>query len=297
MKTRSDSVPAWPFALICTGVILLTVARPLYEPKRARPVFNARGHEITVSPDPDWSHRPEFSQPLWEPGVPGEQRAKHSEWGNPTEGLQLLLRVYEGSGRIATWLRNASTNEVLLYDWDLLSSRSIFVELRQGTEWVRVTNATHNNLSADGSGPPDIALRKLDPAECLASYPMLVVYYGIPLVDPASRMGRPIPAVAPVATALHTTEWPDDLSVSNRVTIRLVQRVAVPDGATPWYNAPDPVASFESLARLRHIIFHDPKPGYRTKGWHWIWVASAPVDIDPRRVVAMTSRSRCTRTS
>ena len=292
MKVRSDTVPAWPVAMMCTGVILLAVVRPLFDPKRPRPVFNSRGLEVSVSPEVKWSHTPQDNKAVWLYGAQELMRPQYSEWGIPTEGIQLLVRVDERVGGIATWLRNASTNRVFLHDWELLSSRSIAVELRHGAEWVRLPRATRDDSGADGDGPTGHALLKLDPGECVASYPMLWIYHGLPNVDPAQRMGRPFPATEPIATALLAVVWPRHLSSSNQVSVRLVQTIAVPDEVTPWFNRPDPVASFESLARLRHIISNEPKPGYRTKGWHWVGVTSAPVDIDPRRVMAATKARR-----
>lgn len=147
MKTRSDTVPAWPFALACLCVFAFVgAARTGLPAPRGVTFQTVRSHL--------W-HLPVRLMGAWLPVT----------WGAAEEGLQLGLSLHSGSGDVRGWLRNTNSSPWPYYHFDMGYRSYLNVEVRRGDEWVILPPATGwKRGCVPGIGPQPKDLRLLLPS-------------------------------------------------------------------------------------------------------------------------------------
>lgn len=143
MKARSDTVPAWPFALACLCAFALVGAVRTDLPAPRGVTFQtARSHL--------W-HLPARLMGAWLPVT----------WGSAEEGLQLGLSLHSGSGDVRGWLRNTNRSPWPYFHFDMGRQTYLNVEVRRGDEWVTLPRATGwmpGCVSGIGPQPKDLRL-------------------------------------------------------------------------------------------------------------------------------------------
>jgi hypothetical protein len=197
MKPRSDSVPAWPFALACLCVFAIaTAARASGSGGLPAPrgVYfqTAKSHLLSLP-----------ARRLL--GVWSDVR-----WGTAEADLQLGLRLHSGSGDVQGWLRNTNSIAVPYYQYAMASIAHHGVEVQRGSEWVPLPWATGWTECLPGVGPRPKDLQ---------------------LLAPSARADLEAPTFS---SSLHRFDWPPALlGDTNRVLFRVVYRVSVPTSETP----------------------------------------------------------------
>jgi len=224
MKLRSDTVPAWPFALACLSVFAFMGAAQVGLPA-------PRGITFQTSSSHLW-HLPTRLIGAWLPVT----------WGAAEEGLQFGVRLHSGSGDVRGWLRNTNSSPWPYFPFPMGDRTRFNVEVRRGDEWVTLPPGTGWMPGCvSGIGPQSKDLRLLMPS------------------TPAD-LGIPT-----LSASLHRCDWPSSLiGETNRVQFRVVHQVFLPT---------------------------IPAPG-RFTDYRCVTLCSAPQEIDPSHLVAMTKARR-----
>jgi hypothetical protein len=86
-------------------------------------------------------------------------------WGEMEGGLQMAAAVDETNGVIHCWVRNGGEKAVKYNDFDFGYWENTGLEIRQGTNWVRLSRAGGGSYS--GAGPAGGKIRALAPKEVM----------------------------------------------------------------------------------------------------------------------------------
>lgn len=260
MKPRSDTVPAWPFASACVGLLIL-VAVPPREVRRPQ-VLPVPVSELTDRLGlPRCKEAHVLSAPLFR-----DSGWSRPLWGEETEQLQLALSLHPNSGALNAWLRNGSANAVTFSTWGFGLEVTALVEIWREGRWTKLPLNEPLRWATSGIGPHPGLLRTLAPGgqylrtEVQGRHQQQApsaTFEASSAVSQRQDLGHS-EGVPTVSTSLKYFEWPNDLSGTNRVTIRIAQQVLV-----------------QSASGLRAV-----------------WVPSASLDIDPTPLVAMTEARR-----
>ncbi len=89
-------------------------------------------------------------------------------WGEVTNGLQMGIVVEPSFGVVQCWLRNGETNEVAYNSWSLGYWECIGLELRDGTNWLRLARSPALR-GYEGIGPSIGKVIRLKPGEVIVS--------------------------------------------------------------------------------------------------------------------------------
>jgi hypothetical protein len=262
MKARSDSVPAWPFALAAVAITLLLLAGT-------------------------WTTQPRtyiaFPQPVW---------------GEPVGQLQLAAVLDSDTGFVGVWLRSVATNEVFVHGWGLGYIESIEPEMRVGDQWVRLFHSPSWGWGYTGIGPRTKDIYKLSPREELFRHSPVVeqikVLHGQSIMAGGSgrvalgeiRRWQEIERAFGSPTfmlSLAWFEWPKSITQQSRVTIRAKQKLALPVGVRVRAKNPDGTTSYEPGERQ----WTDPPPPYVAAGSRWVNVYSQPIEFAPAKLAAV----------
>ena len=88
-------------------------------------------------------------------------------WGEVTNGLQMGIVVEPSFGVVQCWLRNGETNEVAYNSWSLGYWECIGLELRDGTNWLRLARSPALR-GYEGIGPSIGKVIRLKPGEVIS---------------------------------------------------------------------------------------------------------------------------------
>ena len=267
MKARSDSVPAWPFALVATGVILLLLAET------------------------------RSTQPRTQTTLP------HPAWGEPAEQLQLAATLDSDTGFVAVWLRSVATNDVFIHNWGVGYIESIEPEMRVGDRWVQLRHSPNGKWAYHGIGPRTHDIIKLAPkAEFFwrpeneptgqgDAYLMWLANFqpvDLRVYHQRWQAIRRIFGSPTFMLSLEWFDWPASITQQSRVTIRTKQRLALPLGVRVRTKNADGTSSYEPNEER----WTNPPPPYVAYGCRWVELHSQPIEFDPAPLAAVLKARR-----